>query len=287
MGDSVASSFERAVAALVGDFPGKAAFFARNLSTGEELGYRPDRVMPTASTIKLLILAEFFRQVEAGQIDPEAILPIAANDRRGGSGILKDLSPGIAISARDHATLMTALSDNIATAVLVRLLGRDQVLDSAREWGLTQTTATFVGTEREYGASTPRDLVRLLTLIDGDAIGSPAACAAIRDTLLTQQYHDQIARYLPFSQYNRDGSRHAGPLVVRSKSGFSNGVHGGVRTDAGLIALDDRLRYALCTMVEGSADRHFGPEHDGAILNGKISRLVFDAWVPDTITPTN
>ncbi len=28
------------------------------------------------------------------------------------------------------------------------------------------------------------------------------------------------------------------------------------------------------------ADRLFGPEHDGAILNGRISRLVFDAWQP-------
>lgn len=272
--------FDDAVSALVGGFPGEVAFFARNLITGEELGYRPDCVMPTASTIKLLVLAEFYRQVAAGQIDPDAIAPIAAGDQRGGSGILKDLSPGIAISARDHATLMTALSDNTSTAVLVRLLGLEQTLNSAREWGLAKTTATFVGTERQYGSSTPRDLVRLLALIDADAIGSPAACAAIRDTLLTQQYHDQIARYLPFSQYNRDGARHAGPLIVRSKSGFSNGTNGGVRTDAGLITLGAGLRYAICTMVEGSADRHFGPEHDGAIINGRISRLVFDAWVP-------
>ena len=272
--------FDDAVSRLIGAFPGEVAFFARNLITGEELGYRPDRVMPTASTIKLLVLAEFYRQAEAGEIDPEAILPIAAEDRRGGSGILKDLSPGIAISARDHATLMTALSDNTSTAVLVRLLGLERILDAAREWGLTQTTATFVGTERHYGASTPRDLVRLLGLIETDALGSPATCAAIRDTLLTQQYHDQLARYLPFSQYNRDGARHAGPLIVRSKSGFSNGTNGGVRADAGLISLGTSLRYAICTMVEGSADRHFGPEHDGAILNGTISRLVFDAWAP-------
>ena len=278
--------FDEAVSALVGGFPGEVAFFARNLITGEELGYRPDRIMPTASTIKLLVLAEFYRQVDAGRLDPDSPLSIAADERRGGSGILKDLSPGIAISARDHATLMTALSDNTSTAVLVRLLGLGRILDSAREWGLTQTTATFVGTARQYGASTPRDLVQLLTLIDGDAIGSPAACATIRDTLLTQQYHDQLARYLPFSQYNRDGARHTGPLVVRSKSGFSNGATGGVRTDAGLVTLGDGLRYAICTMVEGSADRHFGPEHDGAILNGKISRLIFDAWAPTSEAST-
>jgi beta-lactamase class A len=274
----VSEDFDNAISTVIGAFPGEVAFFARNLLTGEELGYRPKRVMPTASTIKLLVLAEFYRQAESGEFDPEAILPIPTEDRRGGSGILKDLSTGIAISARDHATLMTALSDNTSTAVLVRLLGLERILAAAQEWGLTQTTATFAGTERQYGSSTPRDIVRLLELIDQDAIGSPATCAAIRDTLLTQQYHDQIARYLPFSQYNRDGAQHAGPLIVRSKSGFSNGANGGVRTDAGLITLGANLRYAICTMVEGSADRHFGPEHDGAVVNGKISRLVFDAW---------
>lgn len=273
--------FEEAVAALVSEFPGEAAFFARNLTTGEELGYRPDRVMPTASTIKLLILAEFFRQAETGEIDPEAILPIAAKDRRGGSGILKDLSPGIAISAHDHATLMTALSDNTSTAVLVRLLGRERILASAQEWAMSGTTGTFGGkSDREYAMAPPRDFVRLLTLIGTDAIITADACAAIRDILVTQQYHDQIARYLPFDQYAREGARHKGPVIVRSKSGFSFGLAGGVRTDAGLVNLPGGVRYAICTMTEGSTDRLVHPEHDGAILNGKISRLVFDAWAP-------
>ncbi len=279
MTENTRSTIEQEVTRLIGEFPGEAAFFARNLTTGEEVGYRPDRVMPTASTIKLLILAEFFRQADAGLIDPEEPLAIIPEDRRGGSGILKDLSPTVSLGARDHATLMTALSDNTSTAVLVRRLGRDRILASAREWGMADTTASFTGTEREYGSSTPRDFVRLLTLIDADAIGSPAACAAIRDVLVTQQYHDQLARYLPYSPYAREGAQHRGPLIVRSKSGFSSGASGGIRTDAGLIELGG-VRYAICTMNKGSDDRLFGPEHDGAILNGRISRLVFDAWQP-------
>ncbi len=263
---------------LIGAFAGEAAFFARNLTTDATIGHEPDRVMPTASTIKLLVLAEFFRQVAAGAVDPAAPLPIADEDRRGGSGILKDLAPDLLLSAHDHATLMTALSDNNSTAILVRLLGRERILASGRAWGLTATTAAFAGQEREYGASTPRDLVRLLALIGTDALHNPATSAAIRDVLVTQQYHDQLGRYLPYNQYLREGAAHPGPVVVRAKSGFSSGPTGGVRADAGLIDAPNGVRYAICTMTANSPEVGFGPEHPGAILNGRLSRLVFDAW---------
>ncbi len=269
---------EVAAQQLIGAFIGEAAFFARNLRTGAEIGHAPDRVMATASTIKLLVLAEFFRQVATGAVGIDTPLPIADEDRHGGSGILKDLAPELLLSARDHATLMTALSDNTSTAVLVRLLGREQILASGRAWGLTATSAAFAGQGREYGSSTPRDLVRLLTLIGTDTLHSPTTSAAIRDVLVTQQYHEQLGRYLPYSQYARQGAEHSGPVVVRSKSGFSSGPTGGVRADAGLIDAPNGVRYAICTMTAGSPDNGFSPEHPGAILNGRLSRLVFDAW---------
>ena len=267
---------------LIADFSGEAAFVARNLATGAAIGYRPDAVMPTASTIKLLVLAELYRQAEAGAVRLDDPLPIHPDDRRGGSGILKDLSPALVATVRDHAILMMALSDNTSTAVLVRLLGLDRILQSAREWGMADTTATFQsGAMREYATSTPHDIVRLLTLIARDDIISPAACAAMRDILVTQQYHDQIARYLPFNPYARSGTDHPGPVIVRSKSGFSGAS--GVRVDAGIVELPNDARYVLCLMTEGSADHLYRPEHDGATLNGRISRLIFDAWWPSGV----
>ena len=276
------TAIEQVVQQIVAGFDGEAAFMARHLDTGEEIGHRPERVMPTASTIKLIVLAEVFRQAEEEIISLDESLPIAADDRRGGSGILKDLSPDLLLPVRDHCTLMIALSDNTATATLVRLVGRERVLASAREWGMTDTTSGFRvpegGGARDYGASTPRDLVHLLAFIAEDAIISPSACAAMRDILLTQQYHEQIARYLPYSQYEREGYVPHGEIVVRSKSGFMNDTTGGVRVDAGIVDVRDGPRFAIALMTEGSPDRGFGPEHPGAILNGQLARLVFDHW---------
>jgi beta-lactamase class A len=238
--------------------------------------------MPTASTIKLIVLAELFKQAEAGEIDLDSAVEMLGEDRRGGSGILKDLSPGVVATVRDHATLMVALSDNTSTALLVRLLGRDRILASAREWGMRDTKATFErasgGGARDYAASTPRDLVHLLSLIATDAIVSPAACQSMRDILGTQQYHEQIARMLPFHQYQREGYVHSGPLVVRSKSGFMADDAGGVRVDAGIVEIADGPRWTIALMTAGSPDRRFHPDHPGMVLNARISRLVYDAW---------
>jgi len=273
---------QREIEHLIAEFDGQAAMLARNLDSREEFSHRLERVMPTASTIKMFVLAELFRQVEGGLMRLDDPLPMIADDRRGGSGILKDLSPEAILSHLDHATLMTALSDNTSTAALVRVLGRDRILQSAAEWGMTKTTAKFdrstEAAARDYAASSPRDLVLLLQLIAEDAIISPAACARMRDILLTQQFHDQIARYLRYSQYERDGSTHHGAIAVRSKSGFMSDSSGAVRVDAGIVEVRDGGHWVICLMTEGSPDRGFGPEHPGAILNGRISRLVFDAW---------
>lgn len=273
---------DEGVRELLDGFDGEAAFLARNLATGEEIGYRPDRVMPTASTIKIVVLAELFRQVDAGAVDLDAAIEMLPEDRRGGSGILKDLSMGVLATIRDHATLMIALSDNTSTALLVRLLGRERILQSAREWGMTDTSAGFDRSEggraRDYAASTPRDLVHLLALIATDAIVSPAACQSMRDILVTQQYHEQIARLLPFHQYAREGFVHSGPLVVRSKSGFMSDDGGAVRVDAGIVEIANGPSWVIALMTEGNPDRRFHPEHPGMVLNGRLSRLVYDAW---------
>lgn len=270
------SRLQRETSKLCQEFDGEAAFFARNLTTGEEIGYQQDRIMPAASTIKLLVLSELFRQVEAGAFDLDAPVETVPEDQRGGSGILKDLSPSLLLPIRDHATLMIALSDNTSTAVLVRLLGREQIVESGRGWGMQDTSYGFQSSgpgvdPRNYAASTPQDLVTLLTGIATGTILSPDSCRQFEEILLTQQYLEQIGRYLPFSTYSRQES----PVKIRSKSGFQMGI----RADAGIIDLPDGTRYIIALMTEGSPDLSFGAEHPGSIHNGRISKLIYDEWL--------
>lgn len=265
-----------AIAAAVAHFSGEFGLHAKNLVTGAEVGYRTDAVMPTASVIKVCVLAELYRQAEAGLVDLGARRSITEADWYGGSGVLKEFGPGLAPTITDLARMMVIVSDNVATGMLVRLLGKGRINQTMREWGLEQTELVWrleLGADiRDYAVSTPRELSRLMELIATDAVLSPAACAAIRDHLQRQQYLDQIPRYLPYNPYARD-LRQEQPVSVASKTGFYTGV----RVDAAIVSAPG-ASFVIATMNEGSRDPGFGPEHEGAVLNGRVARIIFDGW---------
>ena len=48
---------------------GVLGVYVRDLSTGATVELRPDEVFPTASSIKLAVLYELYRQAEEGRID--------------------------------------------------------------------------------------------------------------------------------------------------------------------------------------------------------------------------
>jgi beta-lactamase class A len=101
---------------------------------------------------------------------------------------------------------------------------------------------------------------------------TPKACAAIRDHLGRQQYLDQIPRYLPYNPYAGDLGEER-QVTVANKTGF----YMGVRADAAIVSAGE-VTFVIATMTEGHPDRGFHPEHAGMVLNGRVARLVFDAW---------
>src|SRR5262245_2341266 len=88
------------------DFPGTGGVAAKRLDTGEALRVNAEETTATASTIKVPILIELYRQVEAGTVDLESRLALNEEARTVGSGILRELSPGLGLTLRDYATLM-------------------------------------------------------------------------------------------------------------------------------------------------------------------------------------
>ncbi|MFT4038693.1 MAG: serine hydrolase [Thermomicrobiales bacterium] len=264
------------IAARAQEFSGQFGMFAKNLETGAEVGFNADAVMPTASVIKVAVLAELYRQVEAGQVSLEERREVTPEDWWGGSGVLKEFAPGLAPTINDLARMMIIVSDNVATGMLVRLLGKDAINSSLRGWGLPDTTLVWqmtLGDDiRNYAVSTPRELARLMELIATDAIISPGACAAMRDHLGRQQYLDQIPRYLPYDPYAVYVGGDAA-MQIYNKTGFYTGV----RADAAIVSAPE-CRFVIATMTDGSADPSFRVDHEGNLLNGAAARLVYDAW---------
>lgn len=119
--------------------PGRYGVFAKNLATNKTFSYHPDEAFPSASVIKVPILIELYRQVEENHLCLDHLVVMRQEDQVGGSGVLKDLTPGTAYSLRDLATLMITVSDNTATNLLIDYLGIDMVNATMRHLGAAKT----------------------------------------------------------------------------------------------------------------------------------------------------
>ncbi|MBQ1013585.1 serine hydrolase, partial [Micromonospora sp. M51] len=118
--------------------------------SGREVGVRADEQVVIASIFKILLVLEFARQVEAGQLDPTERVLVTAADRLGGWGLAGCVDDA-EVSLRDLAYFAMSVSDNTAADLLLRRVGPDLLPILAVELGLTRT--------RDHGG--PRDLVEV------------------------------------------------------------------------------------------------------------------------------
>jgi len=181
---------------------GLLGFYVRDLTTGATIELRPDEVFPTASSIKLAVLYELYRQAEEGRIDVgESTRPPLP--RVGGGGILQELGDRVSLTWRDLAVLMIGWSDNEATNVLVRRVGIEAVNRRLDALGLPRTRLRRLMMDIEAArrgdenVSTPREMARLAEIVArGDSL-SPARAADLLALAAVADEGSHFRRGLP------------------------------------------------------------------------------------------
>ena len=138
-GSPAMPSLDERIKAEIGDFKGKVWIYAKNLDTGKEYGMRADEQVRTASTIKLPIMTEVFRQVAEGKIAWTDPIEITKAVKVGGSGILFEFTDGTKIDVKTAMTLMIVQSDNTATNVILDKVSSNSVNDFMAKLGLNDT----------------------------------------------------------------------------------------------------------------------------------------------------
>ena len=278
------AALDARIRARANGFPGHVSLYAKNLQTGAEYGLNSDEQVRTASTIKLPILCALHDQVSQGRVKWDEDLTLTEADTVSGSGILREFSPGTRHRVRDVANLMIVVSDNTATNLILNRITADAVNAYMVKLGITTTKSlrkvrgdgnqlksasgfAREGLMTEYrrfglGVSTPRDMVRLLELIEQGKIVSPHDSQQILDLLGRQQFKDSIGRRLP-------------DRWVFSKSGSLDALRadiGIVRTPAGPVA--------LALTVDGMSGTDYGPENAGQRLLSDLAQMLLDALSP-------
>lgn len=239
---------------------GKIAVCFRDLSQGRRFSYNGACAFLSASTIKILLLAELLRQAEAGNFSLTDRLLMTKEDMTGGDGILKELEAGHHFSLMELATLMIIVSDNEATNKLLTLVGMENVNRlgealhlKAIHFGrkMMDEAARKRGEENWIAAD---DLGELLTKIYQGTLISQNASALMLRLLQRQQQGERLQRYLPEDV----------PLAHKC------GDLGGVENDAGIF-LFPKNPYVLVVLTNLMPSALVGKR-----AVGQISRLFYE-----------
>lgn len=237
------SKLERSIAEIDARLDGVLAVAIKDLTDGRTILLHADEVMPTASTIKIAVLAELYRQDAAGGARLTDSYLVDSADVVPGSDLLAGLTPGVTrLTNRDLATLMVGVSDNGATNVLIGRIGMERVNALLDSLGLHATrlrrrmldlAAARAGRENTASA---RELVALLEALWGTRVLSGARRDDFFRVLSTPK-----ERYLP--RLLPEEAR------LASKPGWLEGV----RVDAGIGFAPNRP-FAIAVMITYSGD---------------------------------
>jgi beta-lactamase class A len=121
-------------------FPGVLGVYARTL--GDEpafLEYNSGESFPTASTIKVLVMATAFRLAEETPSLLDEMITTRRSDLIGGSDFLRAKPDGARFSVRDLLRPMIQVSDNTVSNYLITKLGFETINDTGIKAGMTQT----------------------------------------------------------------------------------------------------------------------------------------------------
>src|SRR6202047_1708627 len=88
------SNIERITKSINADW----GIYIKCLETGEEVAIDADRQMDTMSVIKIPLMVEAFRQIEAGKFSLADKITLQESDKRPGTGIIRSLDPGAVLT---------------------------------------------------------------------------------------------------------------------------------------------------------------------------------------------
>lgn len=161
----------------------------KDLKTGTTFEVRPDEVFPQASSIKLAVLYELYRQAGDGKINLAQVTRPPMPRVKGG-GVLQELGDNVSVTWRDLAVMMVAWSDNEATNLLINRVGLAAVnsrLEDELDFDHTRLRRKMMDLEAasrgDENVGTPSEMRRLVEAIYAGKGLSPALAADIRAVL--------------------------------------------------------------------------------------------------------
>src|SRR5438046_3809274 len=177
-GDLFWKKLEARVDEIAERFDGVMGIAIVDLADQRAILRNTDQVFPTASSIKIAILLELYRQEQLarggtpGKAKLDDGYTFEAKNLVDGSQIMAGLTPGVTrLTNRDLAQFVVAVSDNAATNVLIDRVGMQNVNATLRNLGLMKTMLRrkmidiAAARRGDENVATPQEMARLLEMI--------------------------------------------------------------------------------------------------------------------------
>jgi len=253
-----------AVEALVRDAKatGGVVGVAIHGAAGELYSHNGDRRFRAASTIKVPIMIEAYRQIDRGTLTLDDLSSLRDEDRTPGSGVLSRLHAGLELTLADLIYLMIAVSDNTATNLVLDRTGLEAVNATMQSLGMTKSVLgrRMLGYLPKPGDpenwATPRDFARAIHAIVASEAAAPESCVQMLATLEQQGENRRISRFVPAEPEIRWGTK-PGDLP-------------GVINDVGFVS-SDRGTLSMAVFCENLTDLDTAERTIGLIAREALS----------------
>lgn len=253
------TEWKKEIEKIISQVEGSVCINFYDLNKNNVFSINGDKKVLSASTIKLLILAELMKKISENKFSLSDTIMIADSMKTGGDGVLKELNTGHHFTLKELATLMIIVSDNQATNILIDFLGMENINQLGKELDLKET---FLGRKMMDAEARKKgydnytcadDISLLLKLIYQEKLINKEASQLILDILLRQQQGERLQRYLPSD------------IKIAHKCGDLDNLE----NDGGIIWLGDRA-YILVVLTNGM------PNLQCKQTIGKISKFIYD-----------
>lgn len=187
----------------VRNFRGDMGIYLKDLQTGRVWAHQPDRLFPSASLIKVPIMAATFEKIKTGELQLDTPLTLTRKDRMSGSGRLKWQRAGTSFTVRDLLFYMITESDNTAMRTLLNRVGLEYYQAKFKDMGLLVTNIEEQGLKlssrpvlRE-NYTTAREMADLLDRIYSGKMVNKSSSSAMLEMLKSLKHRERLARTLP------------------------------------------------------------------------------------------
>ena len=142
----------------------KPAIYIWSFETGKYAAINEDKVYPAASIIKIPVLVQLFKSIEANQVSIYDEMILTHYYRASGSGDMQYAQEGRKYTLDELARVMIQNSDNSATNMLMaKVGGMDDVNTGIRSWGLKNTHVnTWLPDLTGTNTTTAYDMAKIL-----------------------------------------------------------------------------------------------------------------------------